>query len=66
MDGTADTRSLSAEAETGDPFAVLTGDTVPITPDSTGLTGVGTQYRGIVNDEDATDVIGATVVIIDR
>jgi hypothetical protein len=64
--GTADDGSLSAHAGTGDPFAVSSNDTVEITVDYTDLSSVGTQYRGLVDYDDGTDVIGSTVVIIDR
>jgi subtilisin family serine protease len=65
--GAADGGSLTAQAGSGDPFAVSTGDTVSISVNWTGLTSVGTQYRGIVDYIDGSPArIGTTVVILNR
>lgn len=62
-----DPTSLSAQAGTGDPFAVTTGQIVPITANYAGITGPGTQYRGTVEYYSApTTRIGTTVVILNR
>ncbi len=63
--GAADGGSLTAQAGTGDPFAVTTGQTVQITANWSGITASG-QYRGIVDYHDGTSVIGQTVVILNR
>ena len=67
VNGASDGGSLQAHAGTGDPFAVNIGDTVPITLDWTGLSSVGTQYRGIVDYINQVPArIGTTVVILNR
>ena len=65
--GASDTGSLVAHAGTGDPFNVLTGDTVAITLDWSGLAAAGTQYRGIVDYVNGVPArIGSTVIILNR
>ena len=64
--GAIDGGSLTASVDGGDPAPVLTGQTRTITAAYTGLTSVGTQYRGIVDYHNGTNVIGQTVVIINR
>jgi subtilisin family serine protease len=62
-----DPATLNAHAGSGDPFAVTTGQTVPITATYAGITGPGTQYRGTVEYVDQTATrIGTTVVILNR
>jgi subtilisin family serine protease len=61
----SDSGTLVATANGGDPAAVTTGQTVPITAQASGLTTV-TQYRGIVTYSDGALTIGSTVVVIDR
>jgi hypothetical protein len=68
--GAYDTGSLEAHAGASDPTAVNTGDTPTITVNWTGLTAVGTQYRGTVEyfngANAAANRIGTTVVLINR
>jgi hypothetical protein len=67
VNGASDGGSLTAQAGSGDPFAVSIGDTVSISLNWTGLTSVGTQYRGVVDYVDQSPArIGSTVVIINR
>lgn len=65
--GAADPAGFTAEAGSGDPFAVDSGDVVPITLNYSGLSNVGTQYRGVVDYvRNGAANLGSTVVIIDR
>jgi subtilisin family serine protease len=67
VNGASDGGSLTAQAGTGDPFAVSIGDTVQITLNWSGLTSVGTQYRGIVDYIDQNPArVGTTVLLINR
>ncbi len=64
--GSADTASFNAAPTDGEPLAVDPGDVVEITLNWSGLTTTGVQYRGIVDYDDGTDVIGSTAIIINR
>jgi subtilisin family serine protease len=65
-DTTPDDAAFEAHAKDVDPAAVDTGEVVPITANFTGVTSVGTQYRGVVDYSDGTSVIGSTVVQLNR
>ena len=62
---TADTGTLVATVEGGDPAAVTTGDTFGIDAAVSGLSAAG-QYRGVVTYRDASDELGTTVLVVDH
>ena len=65
-DAAPDDAAFEAHAKDADPAAVATGEVVPITATFSGVSQVGTQYRGIVDYDDGTAAIGSTVVILNR
>lgn len=62
----ADTGTLNATAGAADPDPVAVGDMVGIDAAVSGLTSVGSQYRGIVTYRDAGGDLGTTVLIVNR
>ncbi|MGH2462176.1 MAG: S8 family peptidase [Candidatus Limnocylindria bacterium] len=65
-DTTAEAADFNANAGAGDPAAVITGATVLITANYSGLSTTPTQYRGVVDYTDGVTTLASTVLLINR